>query len=285
MKALYKYKNSDIHFEVKGKGRAIVLLHGFLEDKNMWNITVDELSKTYKTIAIDLPGHGKSESIGYVHTMEMMADMVKKLLDHLNLRRYIVLGHSMGGYVAMSIAELFPDNIKGIGLLHSSAAGDNENRKKDRMRLVELLKQNKKFDLPSVVIPGLFREEKNAYINKQKALYIRRAKNISTKSLIACLHGMKDRTEREIILKFAPYPVLFIAGLHDRLIPWQTVEKQSLMPRHSTFVILKNAGHMGQVEDKYVFANAIKSFVHDVYKPVKQGKRKLTAYKKLELPY
>jgi pimeloyl-ACP methyl ester carboxylesterase len=280
----FKYKDSNISYEVKGKGRAVVLLHGFLEDKNIWKITVDDISKSYKTIVIDLPGHGKSECIGYIHTMEMMADLVKKLMDSLNLRKYVVLGHSMGGYVSMAIAEMFPDNIKGIGLIHSTAAGDNENKKKDRNKLIKLLKKNKNLDLPSIVIPGLFRDDTNTYINKQKNLYIKRAKKISARALIACLEGMKDRTEREIILKFAPYPVLFIAGKHDKLIPWEKTEEQSLMPRHSTFVILENAGHMGQIEDKYVFANAIKTFLHDVYKPMKKGKRKLTAYKKLILP-
>ncbi|MDX5427885.1 MAG: alpha/beta fold hydrolase, partial [Bacteroidota bacterium] len=93
------FKGIDIHFSEKGAGRALVLLHGFLENRTMWDSLTGTLSKRFRVVAIDLPGHGQTPCLGYVHTMEEMADAVKAVLDHLGLRRYVMVGHSMGGYV------------------------------------------------------------------------------------------------------------------------------------------------------------------------------------------
>lgn len=111
-----KFKNGDIHFSDTGKGRVVVLLHGFLGSHEIWEQTISNLSKSYRVIAIDLPGHGGSDNFGYVHTMDLLAKSVKAVLDHLHLKKYVLVGHSMGGYAALAFADLFPDNK--IGRAH-----------------------------------------------------------------------------------------------------------------------------------------------------------------------
>ena len=113
------YKNAPVTFSETGKGRAVVLLHGYLGSHKIWEQTVSNLSKTYRVIAIDLPGHGGTSSYGYAHSMELMAKCVKSVMDHLRLKTYVIVGHSMGGYVALAFADLFPDNLKGLCLYHS----------------------------------------------------------------------------------------------------------------------------------------------------------------------
>ena len=99
------YKNTSIFFTSSGKGSVVVLLHGFLENSSMWNATVEQLSKKYRVICIDLLGHGQTENHGYVHTMEDQATMVKAVLDSLRLRKYVLAGHSMGGYIALAFLK------------------------------------------------------------------------------------------------------------------------------------------------------------------------------------
>ncbi|MDZ7613245.1 MAG: alpha/beta fold hydrolase [Flavobacteriaceae bacterium] len=130
------YKNTPVYFEVKGEGRAVVLLHGFLENRSMWKDIAAELCKRYKVVSIDLFGHGGTGNLGYIHTMEAQAHMVKQVLDTLNLRRYVLVGHSMGGYISLALAEEYPDNIKGLCLLNSTAMEDTDEKKMNRDRAI-----------------------------------------------------------------------------------------------------------------------------------------------------
>ncbi len=129
-----QYKHINIHYTDKGKGTAIVLLHGFLENSTMWKPFISRLSKKNRVITIDLLGHGKTECLGYVHTMEDMAEAVKAVLSKLRLRRVVVIGHSMGGYVALAFVEKYSNNVKGLCLMNSTATADSEEKKINRDR-------------------------------------------------------------------------------------------------------------------------------------------------------
>jgi pimeloyl-ACP methyl ester carboxylesterase len=106
------YKNTAVSYSDIGKGSTVVLLHGFLENKTMWKDLVPNLSKKNRVLSIDLLGHGETESLGYVHSMEENAEIVKAVLSHLKIRKAVIIGHSMGGYVALAFAEMFPTYIK-----------------------------------------------------------------------------------------------------------------------------------------------------------------------------
>ena len=116
-----KFRGGRIHYKTAGSGKAVVLLHGFLESHTMWLDFAGRLSEKYRVIMPDLPGHGRTSSFGYAHTMEFMAECVQHVIRSSHIRRYHLVGHSMGGYVGMAMAEMYPDNIRGICLLHSTA--------------------------------------------------------------------------------------------------------------------------------------------------------------------
>src|SRR5690606_33729582 len=107
--ATLSYKNIAINYTDQGKGTAVVLLHGFLENLHMWDSLKNELSRKYRVIAIDLLGHGKTDCLGYIHSMEDNADCVHAVLSELRIRKAVLAGHSMGGYIALAFAELYPD--------------------------------------------------------------------------------------------------------------------------------------------------------------------------------
>ena len=130
------FKKGIVAFSDNGKGKVVVLLHGYLGSKELWKGTIENLAKSYRVIAIDLPGHGLTHCFGYVHSMELMARCVKKVMDSLRLKKYVIIGHSMGGYAALAFAELFPENLRGLGLIHSTALADSEEKKKDRSRAI-----------------------------------------------------------------------------------------------------------------------------------------------------
>ena len=253
------FKYGKISFKVKGKGRAIVLLHGFLESSEIWSAYAEKLSRVYKVILVDLPGHGQSECFGYIHRMELMAQSVKTVLDSLHLRRYILVGHSMGGYVSLAFAEQYPENMKGLVLFHSTALPDSREKKKDRDKAIEFVKKNpeayakeatKKLFAPLNI--DLFRDR------------VEFAQSISTitsqQGIIAALEGMKVRRNKEAVLKTASYPVMFIAGRLDTTIPYERIKPLFGLAKNTYTQTLENAGHMGFFEAETETLRATKKF-------------------------
>jgi len=153
-----EFKNSQINYEVHGEGPALVFLHGFLEELSIWKDLTDKLSDKYKIIAIDLLGHGQSGSVSEIHTMELMAEAVGLVLEVNTIENALVFGHSMGGYVALALAENYPYLVKGICLVNSSALEDSPQKRIDRERAVEAVLENYPLFV-SVAIPNLFSEK------------------------------------------------------------------------------------------------------------------------------
>ena len=206
-----EFKKVKVRYIDKGKGRVIVLLHGFLGSKKMWEEYIKKLSKSFRVIAIDLPGHGETPSIGYYHSMEMLAQSVKTVLDKIGVRKYIIVGHSMGGYTTLAFAELFPENISGICLIHSTAHVDSEEKIKERDKVIRIVKKDHKKFITDM-ITSHFSEESIAKKSEKIKMATEIATSTSRKSIISSLEGMKERKSRALILKYADYPVLFVIG-------------------------------------------------------------------------
>src|SRR5690606_14377497 len=130
------FKNISVNYTDTGKGSAVVLLHGFLENSKMWDDFTGELSKKHRVVTIDLLGHGKTQPLNYVQTMEDNAEMVLAVLHELRIRKAVLVGHSMGGYVALAFADLFPEIVKAVALINSTSKPDNHERKINRDRAI-----------------------------------------------------------------------------------------------------------------------------------------------------
>ncbi len=254
----FQFKNVKFSYTAHHRGPAILFLHGFLEEQSMWDGIIENLPKSYRKITLDLPGHGKSDNLGYIHTMEEMAEVVKALLDHLKLKKVYLAGHSMGGYVCLAFAELYPDMVKGIILMNSNARADSPTKQKDRNRAIELVKQNHKAFI-KVAIPNLFNPENLKVLKELVSDVKAKALATSKQGVIAALEGMKIRPDREVLLHFGPYPVLFIAGKNDPAIPFELLQEQ-LMAENVTALITEN-GHMAHLEDTEEVVKGIKGFL------------------------
>ena len=259
------FKNGRIAFSDTGKGRIVVLLHGFLGSREIWAQTIENLSKSYRVIAIDLPGHGETDNFGYVHSMELMAKAVKAVLEELKLKRYVLIGHSMGGYTALAFADLFPDNIKGIGLYHSSAYPDSEEKKRDRTRSVKVVKANHRI-YSEEVIRNLFAGHHLDQMKKELTFATKIAGTTGKQGIIAALEGMKDRPDRSIILGLVSYPILMVIGKHDNVLPAGQLLEQSKKIKHPHIVVLEDDGHMGFLESPKASNKALRKFLRLCYK-------------------
>jgi pimeloyl-ACP methyl ester carboxylesterase len=241
------YKNITIHYTDTGKGNAVVLLYGFLENQSMWDFFVAEYVKKYRVITLDLLGHGATGCLGYVHTMEDQADAVQAVLHELRIRKAIIMGHSMGGYIAMAFAELYPDVVKGIILQNSSALADSDERKANRDRAVTAVKHNATAFV-RMSIANLFSEEnREKYADEIEQLRDEAVKT-PVQGIVAALEGMKIRKDREVLLHFAPYPILLVLGKKDQSLIYEEHAPQVEGTRVK--LVTYDHGHMAHIEDR-----------------------------------
>jgi len=272
VKTNYQYatfKQAQIAYTVSGKGRAVVLLHGFLGSSKSWEITTNALAKKFKVICIELPGHGQSDCYGYVHSMELMAQAVKAVMDNLRLKKYVLIGHSMGGYVSLAFAELFPDFVRGLCLFHSTSYADSEQKKKDRSRAIKVVKNNHDIYVRAT-INNLFNTHQLKHLKKEILVTQQIARRTSKRGIIAALEGMKNRPSRDVVLHFANYPVLFIIGKYDNLLPMQSLLDQAEIAKHKDVLLLEKAGHMGFLEEPEICIKYLKRFIRKSFAPYKK---------------
>ena len=254
-----EFRNTKVRYSDQGKGRVVVLLHGFLESLEVFDELSSRLSKSFRVIAIDLPGHGQTPSVGYIHSMELMAECVKAVLDSLRVRKYVVIGHSMGGYVALAFAELFPEQTAGLCLFHSTAMPDSEEKKKDRDRVAGIV-MNDHTQFVSDLIPKLFANENLSILKNEVANAKQIALGTPKEGIVAALMGMKERSGREMVLKNAKHPVLFIIGKQDVILAWENLLLLAGLPKQSSQLVLEHAGHMGFYENPEETFKAIRKF-------------------------
>ncbi len=257
--AKFQFKGADFSYIDQGKGQAVVLLHGFLENKKMWNELVDFLPKKFRTIQIDLPGHGSSDCLAYVHSMEEMSKMVLELLKHLKIKKAHFIGHSMGGYVALAAAEVVPDSFRSLILMNSTAKADSPEKQKDRNRAIALVKRSAS-TFVSAGITNLFRA-KNRKIYREKLQEVKKeALKTPTQGIIAALEGMKNRMDREVILHFAPFPILMIAAKNDPILAFSSLKEQ--LEATAVQALILNDGHMSHIEEQDVCFAEIRNFLN-----------------------
>ncbi|MCF6181560.1 alpha/beta fold hydrolase [Lutibacter sp.] len=255
-------KNTHISFEVIGKGSAVVLLHGFLESSLMWKDIISILSKKYKVITIDLLGHGATENHGYIHTMNDQAEVVKTVLNHLGLRRYILIGHSMGGYVALAFAQSYSKNVKGIFLLNSTALPDTKEKKINRNRAIKAVKENYK-SFVRIAVPMLFSDKNKTIYKKEIQEGILDALRMNSQGIIASLEGMKIRKNLTKLYTSSNFPIHMIISKQDPALDYNALISQTKNTKVTTSELPD--GHMSYIENKIEVIKLISNFLKSCY--------------------
>lgn len=241
------YKGSPIFYTDEGQGDSIVFLHGFLENSTMWKSLVPHFSSSYRVICIDLLGHGQTGCLGYIHTMEDMADAVQAVISELNINKFTLIGHSMGGYVGLAISEKYSSFVNGLCLMNSTALEDNSERQANRDRAIEAVKKNHKMFV-KMSISNLFAPENREQFAKEIELVKQEALRTPLQGIIAALEGMKIRRNRTQVLQNSTFKKMMVIGLKDSILDYETLVNQT---HNSNVVIAKlSGGHMSHVENR-----------------------------------
>ncbi len=241
------WQGKQVNYLVEGEGHPVVLLHGFLENLHVWDDFTGFLKQSFKVLAVDLPGFGKTSVFSDIHGMAFMADTVKAVMDAENITGTTLVGHSMGGYVSLAFAKKFPELLNGMVLFHSQAGADNEEGKQNRTRTIKVVKKDHK-DFIAKFIPLLFAKDNVSRFAKEIARLREMSFQTPAQAVTAALAGMRDRDDSLELLKEVDFPVFFVIGKQDSRIPIEKVLPQLSLPAHAEAVILDKTGHLGFVE-------------------------------------
>ncbi len=253
---------TPIHVADSERGqKCVVLLHGYLESMIVWDEFIPLLTPHLRVVTLDLPGHGISVINGEVHTMEYLAECVGETMAALGIERYSVVGHSMGGYVALAMLDKYSDRLDSVTLLSSITDRDSDEKCDRRRREIELVKAGKKSMMARLVphagfAPQNVKRLRDRVEDMEELIVI-----TEDEGVIAILGGMIERKNRDEQLRNSAVRHMFIFGRHDYYIPNEVAEELERTHPEARTTWLEESGHMGFIEEPEKCAQAIIDFV------------------------
>lgn len=253
---------TPLHLCDSEKGeRCIVLLHGYLESMLVWDDFIPLLYHDFRVITVDLPGHGISMVEAPCHTMEYLAQTINAALEALGIERCTMVGHSMGGYVALAFCQLFPHKLDAVVLLSSTPNADSEEKLANREREIKLVAAGKKEALAAVAPAAGFAEENRHRL----APYIDDLRDqvmiTEDDGIIALLRGISQRKDQNQMLRESTVAQLFIFGTKDNYIPREAADQIMMNNPQAKALWLEKSGHMGFIEEREKCAKGIIDFI------------------------
>lgn len=239
-------------YERRGTGTPMVLLHGYPLDHQIWDDVVPLLADTFELIVPDLRGFGGSSTVDSFSAMEDYAADVTALLDHLEIQKAAIVGHSMGGYVALAFARLYPDRITGLGLVSSQVLADPPDRKEGRYKSAAEVADK---GIDGVVATMSPKFTSDARLQESAKQIMERQQPAG---YISALKAMAERVDSTPLLSSLNYPVVLVHGDADTLIPIDRArEVKAAIPNAHLFEI-SGAGHVPMMEAPQKTADALK---------------------------
>jgi len=257
----FHYSSGRLFYTDQGSGIPVILIHGYLETSAVWSGFAEELAVGVRVITADLPGHGKSDILGEVHSMDLMADVLHELLVSLNTGPVFMVGHSMGGYVTMAFVDMFPEMLAGYCLFHSHPFADSQEAIAKREMEINLVRAGNKDKMFPDIISRLFASRNLKRFAGAVARSEEIAAEIPADGIVAVLKGMMERPSRIKVMEEGKVRCLWILGAHDNHINYNKVQERVKLPSNAKVEILKNSGHMGFIEEEDTSLGLLTEFI------------------------
>lgn len=239
--------------------KVIILLHGYLETLYIWEELSSLLSKEFRVVSLDLPGHGLSGTF-QVNTMDACAGIVVGVMDHLGIEKAYVMGHSMGGYVASKTVTTYPGRFLGLAMMNSVPFADTPEKKENRDREISLIKQNKLHQIVRLSITNMFSPLNKSRLEEKIMEISEIAEVHDPEGIAASIEGMKQREDFSSLLPALPLPILFFFGSHDCFIPAEVADRVKEVVPNALYVQLENSGHNGFLEEPHKCFDTLVNF-------------------------
>lgn len=248
-------QNRYISYSELGQGKPIILIHAFPTDQQLWKPQQEKLKQYFRVITLDLWGFGHSEiTDGQAVTMTEYAEEVKQLLDQLHIKKAIIAGESMGGYIALAFLEKYPNSVEGLVLSDTQSIADTpEIKSKREASAVNVLEHG-----TSELINGFMPKALTSKASNQTKIFLQNILTTQTPTAIAsALRGMALREDTSNIIANTEIPMLIITGSEDTLISPQQSQHLHELAKNSKLTIIPDAGHLSSLEQPEAWNQAV----------------------------
>ena len=253
-----------LEYTDEGTGTPLVLLHAFPLNRTMWEPQITPFSARFRTIAVDLRGHGASNAGHTPHTLEDFATDIKHLLDHLNIQEAIFVGLSMGGYILMALYRLYPDRVKGLVLADTRAQADTPEGRAGRFEMIRTAETQGVSAIADIMIPRLLSAH-TIQTNPDLVGKVRRMiLDNPVKTIVADLRAMAERPDSVPLLEKIARPTLVLVGELDQGTPPSDARVMAERIPDAQLAVLPGAAHLSNLEAPEAFNQAVLSFLREI---------------------
>ncbi|MCS7235309.1 MAG: alpha/beta hydrolase [Armatimonadota bacterium] len=250
-----------LHYRKWGRGLPVLLLHGFPLSSELWEDVAVRLEDRCQVVAPDLRGHGDSDAPPGPYSMDALAEDVVGLVDALGLDRFVLGGHSMGGYVAFRVAARWPQRLLGLVLVATRAEPDTEEARARRRQGIERIRREGGQAFVQDFLPNLVGEHTRTHRPEVLARAWELARRVPDHVLVACLEGMMARPDSRPLLQSLDLPALVVAGEQDGVVPLASAQAMAEALARGRLVVAAGAGHLPTMEAPEVVASALADFL------------------------
>lgn len=250
----------NLYYMDEGSGIPVVLLHGYPFDHTIWKEVSRELSNQAHVILPDLRGHGRSPKPAQGYTIADMASDVKSLLDEIQVSSAVLIGHSMGGYVALSFAHQYPEKLLGLGLVASHGYADSIEKKQSRIKTIDSIRNLGTAAALALMPDSLTR---SPVVRKVCREFI---ENADSEGMVGVISAIAHRPDTMAVLNALRCPIMVLAGKNDEIIPIGTSRLMVSDIDDVNFIEVEEAGHMPMLEKPEVVADSIISLIDSIEK-------------------
>jgi pimeloyl-ACP methyl ester carboxylesterase len=235
-------------YEIRGSGRPVYLLHGLALDHSIWLEMADTYADQAQFIMPDLRGHGRTPLGNANASLEQLANDVIQLADFLGHERFILVGHSMGGYIALALAETHPERLAGLVMVTSNARSDSPEKRESRLEEARRALAEGTQSIGSTLIRRMMPEGELVQPDEHMCEVV---SNSSSEGFANVQEAMAKRPNRLNVLRSLTCPVLAIAGGKDRILPREIALEVAENAKQGRAVCLPEVGHLAMIEVPY----------------------------------
>lgn len=251
---------NNIYYTKVGQGPHLCFLHGFCEDQRIWKLLIDELSKNYTCIAIDLPGFGKSNALRFKSLPEV-AQAVSEIIRQENALNCVLFGHSMGGYLVAEYIHQFGSELRAAAFVHSTALADSELKKEKRAKTIDFISKNGSKAFFPIFITELVAARHLARLESDLAAMVT---NTPNQSIIDGHTAMMSREDRMETVSTWEQPVLYLKGEKDNHYGIFDTAYEAASCNLAQISEIKEVAHLSMLEDSSACLKVIQEFLNFV---------------------
>jgi pimeloyl-ACP methyl ester carboxylesterase len=261
---LIKINEIELNYRDQGTGIPVVFLHAFPLNQQMWDEQLDKLQNVCRTISLDFRGFGRSGGSEGAESVEQMAADVRELLTAIGIHRIVLVGLSMGGYIALAFYRMFRETVRALVLADTRATADKPEARERRYKSADKVERDGVSSITEEMVSALLGQtsidSRPSVVQRVRAMI----ESTSPAGIAAAQRAMAARRDSTDLLSYMDFPALVIAGAEDNLTPVAEADSMRQAIKGSRLKVIEEAGHLSNLERPDEFNDALIEFIESL---------------------